>query len=194
MSALIKAGAGATDVNWLKQAVGRHAFHPMADPRNTVGNPPPIIMRGDGFTLPTPMAGGCSTARVDCGASTLDTVATKSSMRSLTSSRNFRTIPTSLAARTLHLSDLLPSSAELTADEGMARVLYGSGGSDATETAFKMARQYWKLVGEPERVKFISLRGGYHGLHFGGMSACGGDGWRRSYVTTHAGFHQCRIL
>ena len=31
-----------------------------------------------------------------------------------------------------------------------------------------LARQYWKLEGQPERVKIISLKYGYHGVHLGG--------------------------
>jgi putrescine aminotransferase len=57
--------------------------------------------------------------------------------------------------------------------EGMARVFFNSGGSDAVETALKLARQYWKLAGEPTRTKFIALKQGYHGLHFGGASLTG---------------------
>lgn len=62
---------------------------------------------------------------------------------------------------------------ELLSPEGMARVFFNSGGSDAVETALKLARQYWKLAGEPGRTKFIALRQGYHGVHFGGASLTG---------------------
>jgi adenosylmethionine-8-amino-7-oxononanoate aminotransferase len=73
-----------------------------------------------------------------------------------------------------------PPSIELTgqllgllAPEGMTRVMYGSNGSDAVETALKLARHYWKLVGEAGRYKFISLEHAYHGVHFGGTSING---------------------
>ncbi|OAJ52053.1 hypothetical protein A6V36_18180 [Paraburkholderia ginsengiterrae] len=59
--------------------------------------------------------------------------------------------------------------------EDMQRVMFGSGGSDACETALKMARQYWVAAGEPSRTKFLSLRNGYHGVHMGGTSV-GGNG------------------
>jgi acyl-CoA reductase-like NAD-dependent aldehyde dehydrogenase/adenosylmethionine-8-amino-7-oxononanoate aminotransferase len=59
--------------------------------------------------------------------------------------------------------------------EDMQRVMFGSGGSDAIETALKMARQYWVAAGEPSRTKFLSLRNGYHGVHMGGTSI-GGNG------------------
>lgn len=60
-------------------------------------------------------------------------------------------------------------------EEGMQRVLFSSGGSDAVETALKLARQYWIATGEPSRTKFLSLRNGYHGVHLGGTSV-GGNG------------------
>lgn len=70
---------------------------------------------------------------------------------------------------------------EMSAQEDMARVLYGSGGSDAVETALKIARQYWVLKGKPQRTKFISLKNGYHGVHVGGTSVSGIPLYRLSY-------------
>ncbi|NKB39380.1 MAG: aminotransferase class III-fold pyridoxal phosphate-dependent enzyme [Gammaproteobacteria bacterium] len=61
----------------------------------------------------------------------------------------------------------------LAATEDMQRAFFGSGGSDAVETALKLSRQYWKLSGEAQRTKFISLKQGYHGVHFGGTSIGG---------------------
>lgn len=65
--------------------------------------------------------------------------------------------------------------------DGVASVMFSSGGSDAVETALKLARQYHKLRGEKDRFKFISLRQGYHGVHFGGMSVNGNTNFRRAY-------------
>jgi adenosylmethionine-8-amino-7-oxononanoate aminotransferase len=70
---------------------------------------------------------------------------------------------------------------ELLGEEGVSRVFFNSGGSDAVETALKLARQYWKLVGEPTRTKFISLKQGYHGVHFGGASVNGVPAFRAAY-------------
>ena len=70
---------------------------------------------------------------------------------------------------------------ELLAEEDVARVFFNSGGSDAVETALKLARQYWKLVGAPTRTKFISLKQGYHGVHFGGASVNGVSAFRAAY-------------
>ncbi len=65
--------------------------------------------------------------------------------------------------------------------EGMTRVLYSSGGSDAVESALKLARQYWKVLGKSDRTKFISLRQGYHGTHFGAASINGNTVFRSNY-------------
>ncbi|RMF83827.1 MAG: aspartate aminotransferase family protein [Nitrospinota bacterium] len=48
-----------------------------------------------------------------------------------------------------------------------------SGGSEATETAMKLARQYHKQSGAPGRYKIISLYGSYHGATMGALAATG---------------------
>ncbi|MEZ5500227.1 MAG: aminotransferase class III-fold pyridoxal phosphate-dependent enzyme [Steroidobacteraceae bacterium] len=70
---------------------------------------------------------------------------------------------------------------DFTAEERMRRVVFNSGGSDAIETALKLARQYHRLAGQPERTKFIALKQGYHGTHFGGASVNGNSVFRRNY-------------
>ncbi|MBV1790714.1 aminotransferase class III-fold pyridoxal phosphate-dependent enzyme [Marinobacterium sp. D7] len=70
---------------------------------------------------------------------------------------------------------------EMTKPEGMSKAMFSSGGSDAVETALKLARQYWKAVGQSQRYKFISLKQGYHGVHFGGASINGNTVFRTSY-------------
>lgn len=52
--------------------------------------------------------------------------------------------------------------AKLSGDE-RARVYYVSGGSEANETALKVAKNYHHLNGEPNRWKVLSRRGSYHG-------------------------------
>ena len=80
--------------------------------------------------------------------------------------------------RAVELAELL---LKFTAKENMKRVIFSSGGSDANETALKIARQYHRLNGEPERTKFISLQQGYHGTHFGTASINGNNAFRRNY-------------
>jgi putrescine aminotransferase len=54
-----------------------------------------------------------------------------------------------------------------------ARVFLGSGGGDAVDTAAKLARRYWREIGEPERVHLISRTAAYHGTHGYGTALAG---------------------
>jgi adenosylmethionine-8-amino-7-oxononanoate aminotransferase len=64
------------------------------------------------------------------------------------------------------------------APEGIERVFYVSGGSEAVEAALKLARQYFVEIGQPERRRFIARRQSYHGNTLGALSV-GGNAWRR---------------
>src|SRR5208282_627778 len=48
-----------------------------------------------------------------------------------------------------------------------------SGGSEATETAMKLARQYHRQTGNPHKYKIISLYDGFHGTTMGALGASG---------------------
>ena len=52
-------------------------------------------------------------------------------------------------------------------------VFFASGGAEANESAFKLARSYWKLRGQPSKVKIIARRFAYHGVTIAAMSATG---------------------
>jgi adenosylmethionine-8-amino-7-oxononanoate aminotransferase len=64
------------------------------------------------------------------------------------------------------------------APEGIDRVFYTSGGSEAVEAALKVARQYFVEIGQPQRRRFIARRQSYHGNTLGAL-AVGGNAWRR---------------
>ena len=63
--------------------------------------------------------------------------------------------------------------AEITPGD-LSRSFFTSGGSESIETAIKLARAYFKRVGEPGRIKFISRKDSYHGATAGAM-ALGGN-------------------
>ena len=78
---------------------------------------------------------------------------------------------------------------ELLADEliahapgGLTRVWFVSGGSEATEAALKLARQYHVECGRPERHHFISRRFSYHGNTLGALSVSGHKARRSTYL------------
>ena len=80
---------------------------------------------------------------------------------------------TSEAAETL--ADRLAAAAPGNLD----RVYFVSGGSEATETALKLARQYFVEIGEAGRRNVITRRQSYHGNTLGALAA-GGNQWRRA--------------
>ncbi|WP_371225758.1 aspartate aminotransferase family protein [Roseovarius sp. 2305UL8-3] len=72
------------------------------------------------------------------------------------------------------LADLLVANAPGDID----RVYFVSGGSEATEAAIKLARQYFVEKGEPQRRHLIARKQSYHGNTLGALAA-GGNEWRR---------------
>ena len=65
--------------------------------------------------------------------------------------------------------------------------LFGSTGSEANETAFKVARAYHRRLGRPGRVKIIGRDGSYHGSTYGAMSATGIPESREPFAPARAG-------
>src|SRR5213082_2151772 len=61
------------------------------------------------------------------------------------------------------------------------RVFFTSGGSEAVESAYKLARQYHKLTGKPNKTKLIAREIAYHGTTLGALSATGITGLRAPF-------------
>jgi adenosylmethionine---8-amino-7-oxononanoate aminotransferase len=59
------------------------------------------------------------------------------------------------------------------APKGLARVFYSDSGSTSVEVALKMAYQYWRQSGRPEKRKFAALQEAYHGDTLGSVSVGG---------------------
>ncbi|HEY8547323.1 MAG TPA: aspartate aminotransferase family protein [Acidimicrobiales bacterium] len=53
------------------------------------------------------------------------------------------------------------------------RVFFTSGGSGSVESAWKLARQYFRAIGQPQRTKVISRMSAYHGTSMGALSITG---------------------
>ncbi|MFA5685104.1 MAG: aspartate aminotransferase family protein [Lysobacteraceae bacterium] len=59
------------------------------------------------------------------------------------------------------------------APEPLKHVFFGNSGSEAVDTALKIALAYHRLRGEGQRTRFIGREKGYHGVGFGGISVGG---------------------
>ena len=66
--------------------------------------------------------------------------------------------------------------------KGIDRFYFLSGGSEAVETAIKMARQIHLEAGRPQRFRLISRWKSYHGLTLGALSAMGRTAFRQPYA------------
>jgi putrescine aminotransferase len=165
----------------LKTENALHLLHPMGHPGTARDAPPDIIVRGDGSWIwdvdgnkLIDGVGGLWCANLGFGRKEIrDAIVTQ-----LDELPFYNTFRGATHPRAIELSQRLVA---LMAPDGVAAVHFSSGGSDAVEGALKLARQYWKLKGQRDRTKFISLRQGYHGVHFGGMSVNGNTGFRRAY-------------
>jgi adenosylmethionine-8-amino-7-oxononanoate aminotransferase len=62
-----------------------------------------------------------------------------------------------------------------------SKVFFGSGGSDAVDTAAKLARRYFNAIGQPERTVFIAREWAYHGMHTYGTTLGGMEPNRIGY-------------
>lgn len=87
-------------------------------------------------------------------------------MSSIASYSNFGDLAT---RSTLELADRLSDLAPMPD----AKVFFTSGGSDAVDTAVKLVRRYWSVVGEPSRTTIVTRTRSYHGMHLAGTSLAG---------------------
>lgn len=165
-------------------------WHPMAHPADSLENPPTIITGGEGVRIrdvdgheTIDAVGGLWNVNLGFScepvkkaiADQLDTLPYYSIFRG--TSNNC----------VIELSDMLR---EFFAPDGLTRAFFTSGGSDSVESALRLARQYHKVRGESGRTKYLSLKKGYHGTHFGGASVNGNSNFRNNYEPLMAGcFH-----
>ncbi|MBN9463330.1 MAG: aminotransferase class III-fold pyridoxal phosphate-dependent enzyme [Burkholderiales bacterium] len=165
----------------MKDNNARFLWHPMAAPGAMRASPPDIIVRGDGVWIEdvdghrmVDGVGGLWSANLGFGRKEVrDAIVAQ--MDELAYYNAFRG---TTHARAIELSARLVG---MMRPDGIEAVFFSNGGSDAVEGALKLARQYWKIRGQGDRTKFISLRQGYHGVHFGGMSVNGNTNFRRPY-------------
>jgi adenosylmethionine-8-amino-7-oxononanoate aminotransferase len=165
----------------LKAANARYLWHPMAHPKSMLETPPDIIVRGEGSWIwdvdghkLVDGVGGLWSANLGFGRREIrDAVVAQ-----LDELPYYNVFRGTTHARAIELSERV---VRMMQPDGVAAVFFSNGGSDAVEGALKLARQYWKLKGQGDRTKYIALKQGYHGVHFGGMSVNGNTNFRRPY-------------
>ena len=169
------------DSNFLSAHNAKHLWHPMAHPAEMQANPPAIITAGEGCTI-----------RDADGASMIDAVGGLWNVNlgyscdvvknAITEQLNelpfYSTFRGTTNDKVIELSEMLR---DFFAPDGMVRSFFTSGGSDSVEIALRLARQYHKLRGESGRVKYISLKKGYHGTHTSCASVNGNSNFRTQY-------------
>ena len=64
---------------------------------------------------------------------------------------------------------------------GLDHVFFTSSGSEAADTALKIARAYWRAKGLASKTRLIGREKGYHGVNFGGISVGGMVGNRKAF-------------
>ena len=76
--------------------------------------------------------------------------------------------------------------------QGLNKVFYTNSGSEAVETALKMAIAYHRVRGDGARTRLIGRERGYHGVNFGGISVGGIVTNRKMFGTLLAGVDHIR--
>ncbi len=177
------------DSNFLKENNARHLWHPMAHPADSLATPPDIIVGGDGVRITdvdgnTVVDGVGGLWNVNLGYSCQPVKdAISQQLDRLPYYSIFRGTTNDLV---IELSWMLR---EFFAPDGLSRAFFTSGGSDGVEIALRLARQYHKVRGEAGRVKFLSLKKGYHGTHTLGASVNGNPNFRTQYEPLMPGCH-----
>jgi len=167
--------------NFLRENNAKQIWHPMSHPNDMEADPPRVITRGEGVHVVDmdgnrllDAVGGLWNVNLGYSCQPIkDAIA-----RQLAELPYCTTFRGTTHPGAVELSHRL---VEMMAPERMKRAFFTAGGSDSVESALRLARQYWKVRGQGDRVKFISLKKGYHGTHFGAASVNGNPNFRRNY-------------
>lgn len=183
-------GSQSFDDNFLREMNARQVWHPMAHPADSQANLPVILTSGQGVRVTdidghetVDAVGGLWNVNLGYSCEPVKQ-AIAEQLAELPYANIFRGVSNDKVIQLAH------ETVDFFAADGMARAFFTSGGSDSVETALRLARQYHKVNGEPSRTKFLSLKKGYHGTHFGGASVNGNANFRTQYEPLLAGcFH-----
>ena len=178
------------DSNYLKERNAKSIWHPMAHPADSINNPPTIVTEAEGTRISdvdghqvVDAVGGLWNVNLGYSCEPVK-AAIANQLDRLPYYSIFRGTSNDCV---IELGDMLQ---DFFAPDGLTRAFYTSGGSDSVETALRLARQYHKIKGDAARTKYLSLKKGYHGTHFGGASVNGNANFRTAYEPLMPGcFH-----
>ena len=178
------------DSNYLKERNAKSIWHPMAHPADSLNNPPTIVTEAEGTRISdvdghqvVDAVGGLWNVNLGYSCEPVK-AAIANQLDRLPYYSIFRGTSNDCV---IELGDMLQ---DFFAPDGLTRAFYTSGGSDSVETALRLARQYHKIKGQESRTKYLSLKKGYHGTHFGGASVNGNANFRTAYEPLMPGcFH-----
>ncbi|MDJ0824942.1 MAG: aminotransferase class III-fold pyridoxal phosphate-dependent enzyme [Rhodobacter sp.] len=169
------------DSNFLKEKNARNLWHPMAHPGDMQANPPTIITKAHGTRITdidghevVDAVGGLWNVNLGFSCQPVKDAITQQ-LNELPYYSAFRGTTND---KIIELAEVLRDFWE---PDGLTRAFYTSGGGDSVDTALRLARQYHKIRGEHGRIKYLSLKKGYHGTHFGGASVNGNANFRTAY-------------
>ena len=169
------------DDNFIKEENARHLWHPMAHPADSQANPPTIVTKGEGVYITDldghrviDAVGGLWNVNLGFSCDPVKQAIAEQLDR-LPYYSIFRGTTNDVAVELSH------ELAQFFEPDGLQRAFYTSGGGDSVETALRLARQYHKIRGDSGRIKFLSLKKGYHGTHIGGASVNGNANFRAQY-------------
>lgn len=152
-----------------------HLIHPVTPPREMTGGPGPrIVVDADGWWLTDDRG-----RRIIDGFAGLWCVAVGHGRpeivdavhRQMQTLEYFTTFHGQSHPRAIELAERI--AALFPPEHGLNHVMFGSGGSEANETNFKIVRLYRALRGEDRRKTIVARHHGYHGLTIATMTATG---------------------
>lgn len=160
-------------------------FHPVTSIAENTANGPTIYASGKGVWLRgqdereyLDMGAGLWCVNLGYGREDLADVA-REAMQTLSFQHLFGSAASEPAIRLAN--QLVSVFRRETGAEHIARAFFGSSGSDANDTAYKLVKYYHNITGRPAKKKIIARMGAYHGLTYAATGLTGIPGYHTAF-------------
>lgn len=179
------------DTERLRRSANAHLWSAFSSPAPAGEGEPTILVRGDGVRV----VDSEGRAYID-GVSALEAMVVGHGRSELVAAASqqmeelaFLDLFRYASAPAIELAERL---ARITPGD-LSRVFFTPGGAEADEVAIKIARQYHRLCGEPDRQKVITRGGAFHGSTFGAMALDGNYWATRNHLYETAPSARCIV-